>query len=74
MDNIVKDKAEYMIIFIQEFGNRHSLTMRQAFNYLRRFKGIDFLERHYNVVHTQSFKSMVQDITEYCHRQGGMLV
>ncbi|WP_304221028.1 DUF3791 domain-containing protein [Phocaeicola plebeius] len=50
------------------------MTMRQAFNYLRRFKGIDFIDRHYDYVHTQSFTSMVDDIAEYCRRQGGELV
>ena len=48
--------------------------MKQAFNYLSRFKGIDFIDRHYDYVHTQSFASMVDDIAEYCHRHGGALV
>lgn len=74
MDLNVKDKVEYIIIFVQEFSCRHSLTMRQAYNYLRRFRGIDFIDRHYSVAHTQSFRSMVEDITDYCHRQGGLLV
>lgn len=47
MDFNVKDKVEYIIIFVQEFARRHSLTMRQAYNYLRRFRGIDFIDRHY---------------------------
>ncbi|MCD7926341.1 MAG: DUF3791 domain-containing protein [Bacteroides sp.] len=74
MDYRVKDKAEYIVIFVQEFSRRHSLTMRQAYNYLHRFKGIDFLDRHYSIVHTQSFRDVVEDITDYCHRQGGLLV
>lgn len=74
MEFNVKDKVEYIIIFVHEFARRHSLTMRQAYNYLRRFHGIDFIDRHYNVAHTQSFRDMVEDITVYCHRQGGLLV
>lgn len=74
MDFNVKDKVEYIIIFVQEFARHHSLTMRQAYNYLRRFRGIDFIDRHYSVAHTQSFRDMVEDITDYCHRQGGLLV
>lgn len=74
MDFNVKDKVEYIIIFVQEFARRHSLTMRQAYNYLRRFRGIDFIDRHYGVAHTQSFRDMVEDITDYCHRQGGLLI
>lgn len=70
----IKDKLEWTIIFVLEFGRKYGLTMKQAFNYLSRFKGIDFIDRHYNYVHTQSFASMVDDIAEYCHRQGGALV
>ena len=68
------DKLEWKLIFISEFGRRYGLTMKQAFNYLSRFKGIDFVDRHYDYVHTQSFSSMVDDISAYCHRKGGALV
>lgn len=70
----IKDKLEWTVIFILEFGLRHGLTMKQAFNYLSRFKGIDFVNRHYYYVHTQSFASMVDELTDYCHRKGGALV
>ena len=70
MEHNIKDKIEWTIIFVWEFG----LTMKQAFNYLSRFKGIDFIDRHYGYVHTQSFASMVDDIAEYCHRHGGTLM
>lgn len=70
----IQDKLDWTLIFIVEFARKHSLTMKQAFNYLSRFKGIDFVDRHYDYVHTQSFPSMVADLTEYCHRKGGTLV
>lgn len=70
----VKEKLEWTVIFLFEFGQKYGLTMKQAFNYLSRFKGIDFIDRHYDYVHTQSFTSMVDDIAEYCRRQGGELV
>lgn len=57
-----------------EFGRRYGLTLKQAFNYLKRYKGIEFIEQHYDYVHTQSFQSMIADIAEYCHRKGGQLV
>lgn len=74
MEDDIKDKLEWTVIFILEFGRKYDLTMKQAFNYLSRFKGIDFIDRHYEYVHTQSFASMVDDIAEYCHRHGGALV
>ena len=70
----IQDKLEWTVIFVLEFGRQHGLTMKQAFNYLSRFKGIEFIDRNYDYVHTQSFASIVNDLTEYCHRKGGSLV
>ncbi len=73
MEYGIKDKIEWTVVFLIEFGKRHSLTLKQAFNYLRRYKGIDFVERHYDYLHTQSFASVVDDMTEYCGKMGGGL-
>lgn len=73
MEYNIKEKLEWTVIFILEFGRKYGLTMKQAFNYLSRYKGIEFIDRHYGYVHTQSFASMVDDIAEYCHRHGGAL-
>ena len=68
-----REKIEWTLIFVYEFGRRYGLTTKQAFNYLKRYKGIDFVDRHYDYVHTQSFESMINDIGEYCRLKGGML-
>ena len=67
----IKDKIEWTVVFLVEFGKRHGLTLKQSFNYLLRYKGIQFVERHYDYLHTQSFTSVVDDLTEYCHKMGG---
>jgi len=41
---------------------------------LDRFKGIDFVDKFYNVEHTQSFDDVVQDLAIYCRKNGGALV
>ena len=74
MKDDIKEKVEWTVIFVLEFGGKYGLTMKQAFNYRSRFKGIDFIDRHYGYAHTQSFASMVDDVAEYCHRRGGALL
>lgn len=74
MEYDINDKIEWLTIFIYEFGKRHGLNMKQANNYLHRYHGSDFAEKHYDYFHTQSFASVVDDITEYCHIKGGALV
>lgn len=73
MDFSVRDKVEYIIAFVSEFAKVHALTSGQAFRYLERYKAIDFLDRHYNIAHTQSFQDVVSDITAYCRRFGGAI-
>mgnify|MGYP005914789273 CR=1 FL=1 len=45
----VKEKLEWTVIFLFEFGHKYGLTMKQAFNYLSRFKGIDFIDINSNL-------------------------
>ncbi len=69
----IKDKAEYLVMFVNEFAKHHQLSETQAYRYLRRFKAIDFLDQQYNVAHTQSFDDMVVAMSTYCQRFGGSL-
>lgn len=73
MEANIKDKVEYIIAVISEFASAHSLNTAQAYRYLERFKGIDFVTRFYNVEHTLPFEDVIEDLTSYCHRKGGAL-
>lgn len=70
----IKEKVEYVIAAISEFGQRHKLSRAEAYRYLKRFKGLEMLDKFYDVMHTLSFKDTTDDLTAYCHRQGGALV
>jgi hypothetical protein len=58
---------------IIEFANRHKLSIREASNYLNRFKGLDFLSEFYDVEHTLSFNDCIDDLTVICQNNGGAL-
>lgn len=73
MPQTIRDKAEYLVIFINEFAKQYGLSALQAYRYLSRYKAIDFLDNQYNIAHTQSFEDMVQNMAGYCKRHGGML-
>jgi hypothetical protein len=74
MDKTTKDKVEYTIAFISDFAKTHSLSTMQAYRYLERFKGLEFIDKFYGVLHTFSFEDAIDDLTAYCHRKGGALV
>lgn len=69
----IEDKIEYIIAVVNEFAARFSLNPQQAYKYLDRFKGIDFVDEFYNVEHTQSFDDVVDDLALLCRKNGGAL-
>lgn len=71
--NYRKEVIEYIVTAINEFAKRHFLTVKEASNYLVRFKGIDFFEQCYPAEHTLSVNDWVEDITAICKRNGGRI-
>ena len=70
----LEDKLAYIIAVVNEFAAKYSLNSQQAYRYLDSFKVIDFVDRFYNVEHTQSFEDVVDDLALYCRKNGGMLI
>lgn len=68
---IDKNVIAYIIAAISEFAKAHHISVREANNYLIRFKGIDFLTEHYDAEHLLSFDDSVQDLTQVCLNNGG---
>lgn len=70
----LKNKIEYIVVCVSEFAKRFKLTNQQAYAYLRRFTGIDFLNDCYEVEHTQSIDSAVDDLQMLCYKKGGRIL
>ena len=66
-----KNVIAYVVAAINEFASVHHISVREANNYLIRFKGIDFLTKHYDVEHLLSFDDSVHDLTLVCRNNGG---
>ena len=73
MSKEVLDKIDYMIALIAEFANTYGLSSKQAYEYLQRYEGLNFVDDYYDVEHTLSFDDAVNDLTIYCKRMGGRL-
>lgn len=71
MTYTTRDQVNYITALVSEFADRHALTARQAYRYLARFGGIDFVTRHYGASHTLPLDDVLDDLATYCRRQGG---
>lgn len=67
------DIIEYTNCCIGAFANRFKLSLVEAYIYLRKFKGIDFLIDCYAADHTLSIEDAVDDIAYICRKNGGRL-
>lgn len=69
-----KNMIGYTVAFISEFAARFNIHPRQAYAYLKRYKGIDHLNEHYGFLHTQSFPDTVDILSQVCQNNGGELL
>lgn len=69
-----QNRIAFTIALVTEFAEAYSIKQKQAFNYLKRFKGMEFLQKHYDTLHTQSFEDVIESLAMVCHRNGGQLV
>lgn len=70
----IKDKAEYITTMIDAFAQRNNLSRQQSYRYINRFHGIEFLDEHYDAIHTLDFKEALSDLILFCRRQGGAII
>ncbi len=69
-----QNRMAYFVCCINAFAEHYNLTEKQAFAYLHRFKGLDFLDECYEAEHQLSIRDAVNDLTIICKRNGGALV
>ena len=70
----IDDISEYIIWLISDFAKRYSITNIKAYEYLKQYRAIDFIQDYYDVLHTFSFEQAVEDISKYCAHRGGKLI
>lgn len=66
-------KINYIVICIDTFANQKSISKKKAYNYLKDYKGIDFLNECYEAEHTLSLNDAIEDLTEICKENGGTI-
>ena len=66
-----RNKAEFVTMIIDALSKKQGFSRQQAYRYLHNFKGIEFLDQHYEIIHTLDFKEALDSLLLYCRRQGG---
>ena len=68
-----KRKIDYTVTCVSEFAERYNLSAKVAFQYLFKFKAIEFIKENYDIEHTLSFDDVIEDMFLICKSNGGSL-
>lgn len=71
--NEEKNEIAFVIACINEFARNNNLSIQDSFHYLHNFKGIDFLNEHYEIEHTLSWNDVMDDLMAVCKKNGGSI-
>ena len=69
----VLDKIESIVLSIGEFGRMHSLSSHEAYAYLLKYKGIDYLDKYHTIGSCAPIESIVEDLSKVCCNNGGRI-
>lgn len=69
----ISARIDYIVACVGAFAQQFNLSNSQAYSYLRRFAGIDFLFDCYAAEHTLSIDDAVSDLQVICQREGGKI-
>lgn len=70
----IQNKALYLVYVVNDFAERYALSIQSAYQYLHRFKGIDFIDKYYDAEHLLSMEQTLEDVVKVCRANGGGLV
>lgn len=66
-------RIEYLVTCVGDFAAQHAMMPSEAYLFLEKHHGLDFLSECYDVEHSQSIQTAVDDMTEVCCRHGGVI-
>ena len=71
LDKETSDKISFISFIIPKFAETYKMNFQEAYFYLKKYGGLDFLMKHWWTLHTDNDIWAVHDIYEICHQNGG---
>lgn len=73
MSESTLDRIGFVAMIVALFAKRFGFSEPVAYHYIQQYGGANLLVDHYGYLHTQDYDQVVDDLMEFCHRQGGTL-
>jgi len=68
----VRSKISFISFIVPAFAEAYKMPVPDAFKYLKKYGGWDFLNKHWWALHTDNDIWAIHDIYEICYQNGGM--
>lgn len=69
-----RKQINYTVICVSEFARKHNLITKEAFQFLFKYKAIEFLKENYDIEHTLPLEDALVDMRLICEKNGGILI
>ena len=71
LDKDTGDKVNFVAFIIPEFAKSYKMGIPDAYRYLKKYGGIDYLNQCWWALHTDNPFWAVRDMFEVCKNNGG---
>jgi hypothetical protein len=71
LDKNTSNKVSFISFIIPEFAYAYKMEMQEAYFYLKKYGGLDFLMKHWWALHTDNPFWAVRDLYDVCYKNGG---
>ena len=72
MKKETSDKISFIAFIIPAFVEAYKMNVQQAYFYLKKYGGWDFLNEHWWALHTDNPFGTVRYLYDVCYNNGGM--
>jgi len=71
LDRETSNKVSFITYIIPMFADAYKMNVQEAWFYLKRYGGFDFINKHWWALHTDNVLYALNDIYEVCRKNGG---
>jgi hypothetical protein len=71
LDKETSDKVSFITFIIPEFANAFKMNIQDAYLYLKKYGGLDYLHECWWALHTENKIWAIHDIYTICRNNGG---
>jgi hypothetical protein len=71
LDKATSDKVSFITFIIPEFASGYKMNIQEAYFYLKKYGGIDYLHKHWWALHTDNPDWAIRSMAQVCRNNGG---